>query len=61
MRDYRARMRAKGLRPVQIWGYDTSAPGFREELDREFAAIRESPEEQEILDWIEQVADWPRD
>lgn len=54
-------MRAKGLRPVQIWAYDTSAPGFREEIERELEAIRNSPEEEEILDWIEKVADWPTD
>jgi hypothetical protein len=61
MREYRARMREKGLRPVQMWAYDTSAPGFREEIEKELEIIRNSAEEEEILDWIEQVYDWPKD
>lgn len=54
-------MREKGLRPVQMWAYDTSAPGFREEIERELAVIRNSEEEEEVLDWIERVYDWPKD
>lgn len=54
-------MREKGLRPVQMWAYDTSAPGFREEIEKELEIIRKSEEEEEILDWIEQVYDWPKD
>ena len=61
MREYRARMREKGLRPVQMWAYDTSAPGFREEIEKELEVIRKSDEEEEILDWVEQVYDWPKE
>jgi hypothetical protein len=61
MRRYRERMRAQGLRPVQFWGYDTRAPGFAEEIRRECEAIRRSPDEAEILEFIDQVADWPDD
>ncbi len=61
MQRYRQRKRAEGLRPLQIWAYDTSAPGFREELEKELDAIRSDPEEQEVLDWIEAVYDWPKD
>jgi hypothetical protein len=61
MRAYRARMREKGLRPIQLWAYDTSAPGFREEIERELEVIRDSEEEAEVLDWIEKVYDWPKD
>lgn len=61
MRRYRQRMRAQGLRPVQAWVYDTSSPRFKEEIQRELAAIRNSAEEQEILEWIEAVYEWPAD
>lgn len=54
-------MREKGLRPVQLWGYDTSVPGFREDVEKELEIIRNSEEEEEILDWVEQVYDWPKD
>ena len=54
-------LRAKGLRPEVVWVPDTDAPGFREQIERELEAIRNSPEEQEILDWVEQVHDWPKD
>jgi len=54
-------MRAKGLRPEIIWVPDTKSPDFKAELERELELIRQSPEEEEILEWIEQVADWPKD
>ena len=33
VRDHRARLRAQGLRPVQIWVQDVRTPGFAEEAD----------------------------
>lgn len=54
-------LKARGLRPIIRWVPDTDAAGFEEELRRDFGAIRNSPEEQEILNWIEQVGDWPKD
>jgi hypothetical protein len=55
------KLRAEGLRPVVIWVPDTDRPEFQESLRQEIEAIRDSPEEQEILDWLEQVSDWPKD
>jgi hypothetical protein len=37
----RAKLRAAGLRPVQIWVPDTSAPGFAEECRRQCLRIAE--------------------
>lgn len=52
--DYRARMRKAGLRLMQIWVPDTSAPGFREECRRQSALVSADVEhENEVLDWIE--------
>jgi hypothetical protein len=54
---YRANLRKAGLKPIQIWVPDTSAPGFAEECRRQSRSLRNDPPEQEIMDWIEQVAD----
>jgi hypothetical protein len=54
---YRARMRALGLRPVQIWVPDTSRPGFAEEVRRQVDLLRGAPEEEEAMDFIEAVQD----
>jgi len=32
---HRSRLRAQGLRPIQIWVPDTRAPGFAEEVRRQ--------------------------
>jgi hypothetical protein len=50
-------MRRAGLRPVQIWVPDTSAPGFAEECRRQSLLTRDDPHEREIMDFIESVAD----
>jgi Antitoxin MazE-like len=38
----RAKLRAAGLRPVQIWVPDTRAPGFAEECGRQSRLVRNS-------------------
>ena len=38
----RAKLRAAGLRPVQLWVPDIRAPGFAEECRRQSQLIRES-------------------
>jgi hypothetical protein len=55
--DHRARMREQGLRPIQIWIPDTTRPGFAEECRRWAAARRDDPQEQQILDELEVLAD----
>jgi hypothetical protein len=54
---HRAALRASGLRPVQIWVPDTRAPGFAEECRRQSLLVRNDPQEQEVLEWIEHAAD----
>jgi hypothetical protein len=54
-RDWRAKKRAKGLRPVQLWVVDTRAPGFAEEARRQALAAANSPcaaEDQAFVDAI---------
>jgi Protein of unknown function (DUF3018) len=48
VREHRQRLRAQGLRPVQIWVPDVRAPEFVAEAHRQSAAIAAS--EQEVDD-----------
>ena len=41
---WRAKLRARGLRPVQIWVPDTKAPGFATEYARQFRVASEHPD-----------------
>jgi hypothetical protein len=60
VRRYRENMRRQGLRPLQIWVPDTSAPGFAEELQRQVRAIAESEQEQDDIAFVEAIsAEWP--
>lgn len=40
--EHRARLRAQGLRPIQIWVPDVRAPSFRSEARRQSLAVAAS-------------------
>jgi len=51
-------MRRAGLRLVQLWVVDTSAPGFAEECRRQSrVAARNKQVENDVTAWIEANAD----
>lgn len=55
VRSYRERMRARGLRPIQIWVPDTRTAAFRTEAHRQSLAVAQSAlarEDQEFIDAI---------
>ena len=54
---YRDRLRAQGLRPVQIWVPDTRRPHFVEECRRQSLLIKNNPRDDEINEWLGKVAD----
>lgn len=56
MRDYRERLRAAGLRPIQIWVPDVRSRGFVAKLRRQVRAL-DARREADVLDFIEKVAD----
>jgi hypothetical protein len=58
MQAYRARLRAQGLRPVQIWVPDVDAPGFRSEVRRQIRRL-DVAHEAETLDFIAAAAEDP--
>jgi hypothetical protein len=59
VRAYRARMRAQGMRPVQIWVPDVGSPAFKAEARRQSRLISQSADEKEVMDFIEAAMDWP--
>jgi hypothetical protein len=56
VRAHRARMRAKGLRLVQLWLPDTSTPEFAAQAHRASLAIANSPTEREDQAFIDSIS-----
>lgn len=54
---YRASLRQKGLKPVQIWVPDVRSKGFAKECKRQALLVKNSAAEQEITDFIENTSD----
>lgn len=46
----REKLRAAGMRPVQIWVPDTRAPGFADECARQSRLIRESEQSERSVE-----------
>ncbi len=57
VRTYRERMRARGLRPIQIWVPDTRTEAFRAEALRQSLAVVRSTHAREDQDFIDAVSD----
>ena len=56
---YRERMRAQGLRPVQIWVPDVRSPEFAAEAHRQSVLVASSASAIEDMDFVEAVSeDW---
>jgi hypothetical protein len=59
MNAYRNRMRAAGLRPVQIWVPDTRSSGFAEICKQQSLAVAKSdPAGDEIMRILHDASDW---
>ena len=56
VRTYRERMRARGLRPIQIWVPDTRTAVFRAEAHRQSAAVAQSALAREDQDFVDAVS-----
>jgi hypothetical protein len=56
VRDHRARLRAQGLRPVQLWLPDTRAAAFAEQAAHDMRALAKlSPQDEALLDAFERI------
>jgi len=54
---YRARMRAQGLRPVQIWVPDVRSPEFAAEAHRQSVLVAAADHLGDDMDFVEAVSD----
>lgn len=58
VKTHRGRLRAAGLKPVQLWIPDPNAPGFTAECRRQSLIIQSDPEENRDLEILAEIADW---
>jgi hypothetical protein len=61
VREHRQRLRAQGMRPIQVWVPDVHSPEFAAEARRQSLLVAQSPEEAEIQAFIDSVYEWPDD
>lgn len=62
VRRHRERLRAQGLRPVQIWVPDVTWPGFSAEAHKQSAAVAASAWEAEDQAFVDSLAsEWNDD
>jgi hypothetical protein len=54
---HREKLRAAGLRPIQIWVPDTRRPGFAGECRRQSRLLQDDQQEAETLSWLEAIGD----
>ncbi|PYE89935.1 antitoxin MazE family protein [Phyllobacterium leguminum] len=59
--EHRKRLRAQGLRPIQIWVPDVRSPAFRAEAQRQSKAVAASPHAHEDQAFIDSVSVWNDD
>lgn len=58
VRAHRERLRAQGLRPIQIWVPDVRSPSFCSEAHRQSAAVAASAHARDDQAFIDAISDW---
>jgi Protein of unknown function (DUF3018) len=56
VRAYRQRMRARGVRPIQIWVPDTRSPAFRDAAHSQSIAVARSRLERDDQKFVEAIS-----
>lgn len=56
VKSHREKLRAQGLRPIQIWVPDTRAPGFAEEVRRQCRLANASPHAKDDQDFVDSIS-----
>jgi Protein of unknown function (DUF3018) len=56
VRIHREKLRAQGLRPIQIWVPDVRSPEFAAEARRQSLLVSQSPHEAEEQAWVDAVS-----
>ncbi len=54
---HRERLRAAGLRPIQIWVPDTTRRGFAAKARRQSRLLWRDVEDRKTLEWLAAIAD----
>jgi hypothetical protein len=57
VRAHRERLRAQGLRPIQIWVPDVRSPAFAAEAHRQSLAVAKSSHAQEDQAFVDAISD----
>jgi len=58
VREHRQRLRAQGLRPIQIWVPDVRARSFRTQAHRQSQAVAASSHAHDDQAFIDAASDW---
>lgn len=61
VREHRERLRAQGLRPIQIWVPDVRSAAFKAEAHRQSLAVAASPHAAEEQAFIDAISEWPNE
>jgi hypothetical protein len=61
VRAHRERLRAQGLRPIQIWVPDVRSPSFQAEAHRQSLLIASSPHEEEDQAFVDAISSFHGD
>ncbi len=61
MRKHLQRLRAQGLRPIQLWVPDVRTPAFKAEAHRQSLAVAGSKHAGKDQAFIDAVSDWRPD
>ena len=59
VQEHRQRLRAQGLRPIQVWVPDVRLPEFAQEARRQCAVANTSAHEADDQAFIDAVSAWP--
>ena len=59
VREHRERLRAQGLRPIQIWVPDIRSASFKSEAHRQSLAVASSAHADDDQAFIDAISDWP--
>ena len=57
MRQYRSRLRASGLRPIQLWVPDIRSQKIIDEVRKQSIRVSSDSQESRIMDIVESVMD----
>ncbi len=58
VREHRERLRAKGLRPIQIWVPDTRSKKFKTEAHRQSLTVAQSEQERDDQAFVNSISAW---